>query len=99
MHHAIAPRAYRCQLNIRPLFSKRVWHSAHILSKGAILAVGPRTVAAALFLDVVTSTGLQGQHGMVVFSPVKRRGGCLAAGVCKLECIEKFVRGTVTVTE
>lgn len=37
-----------CSLVFRPLFSKRVWHSVQILIKGAILAVGSRTVTAVL---------------------------------------------------
>jgi hypothetical protein len=42
------PELTDASLIFRSLFSKRVWHSVHILVKGAILAVGPRTVAAAL---------------------------------------------------
>ena len=42
------PGLTNCSLVFRPLFSKRVWHSVQILIKGAILAVGSRTVTAVL---------------------------------------------------
>lgn len=42
------PELTDCSLVFRPLFSKRVWHSVQILIKGAILAVGSRTVTAIL---------------------------------------------------
>jgi hypothetical protein len=42
------PELTDCSLLFRPLFSKRVWHSVQILIKGAILAVGSRTVTAVL---------------------------------------------------
>jgi hypothetical protein len=42
------PELTEARLVFRSLFSKRVWQSVQILIKGAILAVGPRTVAAVL---------------------------------------------------
>jgi hypothetical protein len=42
------PELTECSLIFRPLFSKRVWQSVQILIKGAILAVGSRTVTAIL---------------------------------------------------
>jgi len=42
------PELTEASLVFRSVFSKRVWQSVQILIKGAILAVGPRTVAAVL---------------------------------------------------
>lgn len=37
-----------CSIVFGPLFSKKVWSSAHVLLTGAILTVGPRTISAIL---------------------------------------------------
>ena len=45
---ALLPELANLSVVFAPLFSKGVWEAAQVLLTGAILAVGPRTVTAAL---------------------------------------------------
>jgi hypothetical protein len=45
---ALLPELANLSVVFAPLFSKSVWEAAQVLLTGAILAVGPRTIAAAL---------------------------------------------------
>jgi hypothetical protein len=48
VHDDFAPEPTNWILIFQSLFSKQVWQSVQVLLKGAILAVGPRTIAAIL---------------------------------------------------
>ena len=82
------PELTEASLVFRSLFSKRVWQSVQILIKGAILAVGPRTVAA-----VLRVMGLSEDQQFQRFHRVLNRDAwsSLKAGQCLLSAlIETF---------
>jgi hypothetical protein len=82
------PELTEASLVFRSVFSKRVWQSVQILIKGAILAVGPRTVAA-----VLRVMGLSEDQQFQRFHRVLNRDAwsSLKAGQCLLSAlIETF---------